>query len=80
MARQDRDRLDDDVDLAAEAAADRAADQAQLVERHLQDERGVVEGEEHRLGVGVAGEAAIASGTTMQPVVSTGACSIGEDW
>ena len=59
---EDGDRLDDDVDLAAEAAADGAADEVQLVARHLQDDRGVVEREEHRLRVGVAGEAVIALG------------------
>ena len=57
---EDGDRLDDHVDLAAEAAADRAADEVQLVAGHLQDDRRVVEGEEHRLRVRVAGEAVVA--------------------
>ena len=47
------DRLDDHVDLAAEAAADRPADDAQLAERDVEDQRGVVEREEARLRVGV---------------------------
>ena len=54
-----RRRLGDDVDLAAEAAADGAADQAQFLERRVEDEGGVVEGEEQGLGVRVAGEAAV---------------------
>ena len=77
---EDGDRLDDHVDLAAEAAADRAADQPQLLERHVEDQRHVVEREEERLGVGVDGDAAVALRLAMQPVVSIGACSIGEDW
>ncbi len=56
------DGLDDDVDLAAEAAADGAADQPQLVERHVEDQRHVVEGEVEGLGVGVDGDAAVALG------------------
>ena len=62
MAREHRDRLDDDVDLAAEAAADRAADHAQLLEGDVEDQRGIVEREEQRLRVGVAGEAAVRLG------------------
>ena len=56
------DRLDDHVDLAAEAAADRAADEAELVERHAEDQRHVVEREVERLRVGIDGDAAIALG------------------
>ena len=51
--RQGGDRLDDDVDLATEPAADRAADEVELVAGDLQDDRGVVEAEVERLGVGV---------------------------
>src|SRR5690606_4024866 len=54
---EDRYGLDDDIDLAAKATTDGAADEMQLVAGHLQDDRTVVEGEEHCLRVGVAGEA-----------------------
>ena len=57
-----RDRLDDDVDLTAEAAADRAADEPQLVEGDAKDQRHVVEREIERLRVGVDGDAAVALG------------------
>ncbi len=53
-------RLDDHVDLAAEAAADRPADQPQPVERHVEDQRHVVEREVERLGVGVDGDPPVA--------------------
>ena len=43
---KDCDRLDRNINLAAEAAADRSADEVQLVPRHLQDDRRVVEREE----------------------------------
>ena len=56
---QDRDRLDDDVHLAAEAAAHRAADEVQVLEGRLQDQRAVVQREEERLRVGVDGVAAV---------------------
>ena len=56
------DRLDDHVDLAAEPAADRAADDLQLAERHVEDERRVVEREERRLRVGVDLQAAVVPG------------------
>ena len=57
-----RDRLDGHVDLAAEAAADRAADDLQLAERHVEDERRVVQGEEARLRVRVDLQAAVVLG------------------
>ena len=60
--RQGRDRLDDDVDLAAEPAADRAADEVEPVARDLQDDRGVVEAEVERLGVRVDGVPAVGLG------------------
>ena len=59
---QRRQRLDDHVDLAAEPAAHHAADEPQPVGRELEDDRGVVEAEVDRLGVGVDGEPAVGLG------------------
>ncbi len=56
---QDRDRLVHAVDLAAEAAADRAADEVQAVRRHRQRLGGRAEREEQRLGRRVAHEAVV---------------------
>ena len=50
---EDRERLGERVDLAAEAAADRAADEMQLVRRHIEDLRAGVEREEQSLRRGV---------------------------
>ena len=63
MAAEDRDRLVHAVDLAAEAAADRAADEVQAVRRHRQRLGGGVEREEQRLGRGVAHEAVVDLGS-----------------
>ena len=51
-----RDRLGDDVDLAAEPAAHRAADEVQPRRLDLQDDRRVVEREVQSLRVGVDGD------------------------
>ena len=55
---EQRERLVDAVDLAAEAAADGAAHEVQPVRGHLQDLRGGLQAEEQRLRVRVADVAA----------------------
>ena len=55
-------RLVQAVDLAAEAAADGAADEVQAVGRHLQELGGGVEREEQRLGRGVDDDAVVGLG------------------
>ena len=57
-----RQRLGQGVDLAAEAAADGAADEMQLIRRHRVDLGGRIEREEQRLGRGVDDEAAVGVG------------------
>jgi hypothetical protein len=56
---EDRQRLGQGVDLAAKTAADGAADEMQLVGRHVEDFRAGVEGKEQRLGRGVDHIAAV---------------------
>ncbi len=62
MRGQRGDGLDDDVHLAAEAAAHRAAHEVQPIARHLQDDRRVVEAEVERLRVRVDGHPAVGLG------------------